>query len=80
VVFADADTTATFTHNLQVTTAELNAGFPIPIIYPGTNGTAALTCSVALTNSVAITITKANVAGSGGTFIVTVLRPHTLIR
>lgn len=80
VIGADTDTTTLVTHNWQLTTAQLANNWPV-VIGPTPNviGTAQCTIAVVLTNSVAITLNKGNVAGSAGTYIVTLLRPHSII-
>lgn len=80
VIGADTDTTALVTHNWQLTTAQLANNWPI-VIGPTPNvvGTAYCSIAVVLTNSVAITLNKGNVAGSAGTYLITLLRPHSII-
>lgn len=80
VVFADADTIATILHNWNLSTAELAAQFPLCIVNASTSGTAPLTFAVSWASSVALVLTKANVAGSGGTFDVAVLRPWSAMK
>jgi len=80
LVMADADTTALITHNFLLSTTELSNGFPLVSWYPTSTGTNPSTITCALTNSVAITLTKGTAAGSGGTFNVNILRPFSAIR
>ena len=84
VVFGDADTTATITHNWQVSAADLAAYFPTVSFVPNGSGTGGLvlaTIIAALTNSIAVTLTKASTAaGSAVTLVVTLTRPHSIVR
>lgn len=76
----DADTTGTLTHNWNLSTAELAALLPLIGWYMTGPGTAFPILSFALTNSIAVTVAKTSLVGTGGTFNVTLLRPNTLIR
>jgi hypothetical protein len=80
VGLADADTTALITHNFQLTATELSNGFPIWVAYATNSGTNPSTLTVALTNSVAITLTKGTAAGSATTLAFSILRPFSGIR
>lgn len=81
VVFADADTTALVTHNLNIGTTtpfQMNTAqlFPEVIVYWSATNTAFAGLSIALTSGNVITLTKANVqTGTGGTAVVTIRRP-----
>jgi hypothetical protein len=79
VAMADADTTATITHNWGLSTAQLADRFPVIIWNYVTAGTvpALLTFSRAAN---AVTVTKPNLANTGGTYEFTLLRPHTIIQ
>ena len=80
VVFADADTTATLTHNWGISAAQLAAFFPLIDYYAqnvGTTGTTLPQLTFALTDSNTVTITKTAATGSGGTFVVTLNRPYS---
>lgn len=79
---ADGDTSTPITHNWQLSSAELAKFYPVVSIRPGTGmaSTLSITTLVALTDSVSVTFTKPTTAGSAGTWIVTLIRPHTLIR
>lgn len=79
VVCTDADTTAVITHNWQTSTANLAFFFPIIQYYIGTAGTANPILSFALTNSLIVTMTKVSAAGSGGTYVVVLQRPMSMI-
>lgn len=79
VNMADADTTGTITHNWQLTTAQLANLWPLISVRGQDSGTGSPVLSFALTNSVAVTVTKQTNAGSGGTYVVTLLRPHSMI-
>jgi hypothetical protein len=75
VQFSDADTTATITHNLGLTTAQLNAGFPICTFNFSTAGTLAVNYSVTLAANTAIIAKASTSTGSGSTLEVSVMRP-----
>lgn len=77
VVTNDADTTAVFTHNWQLSTAQLNNLWPLVSYTLNAPGTAAPLLSFALTNSIAVTMTKNSLVGTGGTFTVVLLRPFS---
>lgn len=79
---ADADTTCTITHNFNLTAAEQTNLYP-NISYIANNDTtgtvATLFKFVVSTNTIAVT--KQNtVAGTQGTYLVTISRPNTIIR
>jgi hypothetical protein len=70
IQMADADTQAAFTHNWG-----LPASFPsyfLPIVITGLQAD--------VTNTNVVFINKVSSVGSGGTFVVHLLRPHSLIR
>jgi len=76
VFMADTDLSAVITHNFGLTAAELADLFPIPIV----NATAGATAFDGFTYSATantLTLTKPSAVGSGGTFNVAILRPHT---
>jgi len=77
---ADADTATLITHNFLMSTADLAFLFPTVVVRQSASGTAASTVIIALTNSVAITFTKATGAGNSGTWVVTITRPHSITR
>ena len=88
VQLLDGDTQALFTHNWGSSNGLLAASFPsflFPIIIceQVLQGNAVATLQVSLTFSVAntnvVVINKATGTGSGGTFIVALLRPHSFI-
>lgn len=79
VVLADADTTALLTHNFQVPTAQSLYLPKITQVVLGA-GTNMDTSTWALTNSVAVTLTKATTAGSARTFLVYIDRPNTIVQ
>ncbi len=79
VAMLDADTTGTITHNWQLSTAQLANLFPLLSYYVSSKGTALPIIQFVLTNSVSVTITKTTDAGGGGTYTVTLLRPHSII-
>jgi len=81
VNFADGDTVATVTHNWQLSAANLAKQYPFVQWYWQTAGTAVCTLQVALTNSVAVTVTKlSTAAGTGGTLCVVLQRPYSTIQ
>lgn len=80
LVAADADTTAAIVHNWKLSTAELNKYFPLVGYYVSGAGTANPIVSFALSDSSTVTMTKVSAAGSGGTYVVVLSRPHTLVR
>lgn len=79
VAMLDADTTATITHNWQLSVAQLANLFPLVSYYVSSKGTAMPILQVALTNSVSVTLTKTTDAGGGGTYTFALLRPHSII-
>lgn len=76
----DADTATLITHNWNLSTNELSLLQPDIIFYATTLGTALPLVSFALTNSVAITLTKTSLVGTGGTYNIVLYRPTTLSR
>lgn len=79
VVMVDADTTAVLTHNWNLSTAQLANLWPTIQYYAGVAGTVVPILSFALTNSVSVTMTKVSASGSNGTYVVILMRPHSLI-
>lgn len=77
MVLADADTTATITHNFQIPTAYSLFAPVVEQVSVGA-GTAGGTLIVALTNSVSVTFTKSTAAGSARTILVYLARPYSL--
>ena len=84
IQMADSDTQAAFTHNWGVP-----ASFPsyfLPIVITGLQAqanpasTLALALTTGVTNTNVVFINKVSSVGSGGTFVVHLLRPHSLIR
>lgn len=79
--FLDADTTAVINHNWQSPLADGSSLFPLIDYYENTLGTAgAPSLTWALTSSVAVTVTKAAGAGTGGTITVMLQRPFSMLR
>lgn len=80
LVCADADTTATITHNLNILIADQNLGFPRITAY--LNGAGTFPVSLAFTQGTnSITVAKpSTAAGSAGTWVVIIDRPHSFIR
>lgn len=80
VASADADVTATVTHNMQISAADLAAGFPLVSIIPTLSQALAALSSWSVTTIATNTVvlTKLATAGSGNAAAqlrVTVLRP-----
>lgn len=79
--WGDTDTTATITHNMGITAAQLAQLFPFVSVYAvALNGSPSAPppfVSTLATNS--ITITKSSVTNSGGTFNVYIFRPNTVM-
>jgi hypothetical protein len=72
----DTDTSAVITHNFGLDANELASRFPIVVMNPTAGGTVFPQFTIAkATNSV--TLTKASASGTGGSFDVFILRPHT---
>jgi len=80
VVFADADTTATITHNFGATTAQLNAGFPIVNFNFSTAGTLAVNYSVTVGANTVVIAKASTSAGSGSTLEVQIARPYSALQ
>lgn len=77
---AEADTTATLTHNWGIVANERNQYQPWISWYAKTSGTALpfLSFDVSATN--AVTVTKGAASGASGSFVVLLQRPNTLVR
>ena len=76
----DADTTCTITHNFALTAAEQTAFQPMISWVLGTGATTTVVPCIAFTVTTnTITVAKASVVGSQGTYIVTLNR-QTIIR
>lgn len=75
VNMADGDTSATITHNWQLSTTALARGLPLAQIYTVSGGTAIASLRLAITNSIAVTLSKDGGTGSGGTFRVILRKP-----
>jgi len=83
--WADADTTTLITHNFGLGTVVTNAFpttgqyMPEVILTPVSASTAPFSSqTVAWTNSVAITVGKGSIVGSGGTFVIYMRLPHSV--
>ncbi len=79
VSFADADTTATITHNMQLSAAALARLEPLVVIYQNTGGTPAPLLAVTLATNTIVLSKQSTTAGTGGTVTVQVQRPHSII-
>ena len=75
VAFGDADTTATVTHNLNLSAAQLALGFPIVSFNFSTAGTLAVNYSVTPAANTVVIAKASTAAGSGSTLQVSVARP-----
>jgi hypothetical protein len=84
VNFLDTDTQGTFIHNMGFAAGgtDISANFPLISITPASeNSTFASAIAVNYPSQPnSIVLSKPSLTGSGGTFNVTVMRPHTLIR
>jgi hypothetical protein len=76
VNFGDTDISAVVTHNFGLSANELADLFPIVIIDPTSGGTVFPQFTFTKATN-AVTMNKASTSGTGGTFDVTILRPHT---
>lgn len=78
----DADTQGVLTHNWQLSAAE--TGFYRPVIATKylVRETAGdfLTWALPASNANSLTFNKTSGSGTGGTFVVDLLRPHTIIQ
>lgn len=79
VIMADGDAAAVLTHNWGLSVAELADNFPLVTWNYVTPGAAATVLSVTRATNT-LTLTKAAGVGSGSTFEVTLMRPHTIVR
>lgn len=75
----DADTLATFTHNWGLTTVQNGLDRPWVINWNKNAGTAAPNLTFAL-NTNYVQVFKAAASGTGCTTVITLLRPHSIIR
>lgn len=85
VNWADSDTTSLVTHNFGLGTVVTNQFpttgqyMPEVILTPVSASTAPFSSqTIAWTNSVAITIGKGSIVGSGGTFVIYMRLPHSI--
>jgi hypothetical protein len=79
VIIGDTDTTTVVTHNWGLLASELADRFPIIVWNYVTPGTAPLLLSFSRATN-AVTVNKPSAVGSGATFEISLLRPHTIIR
>jgi len=79
VSMVDTSTTVAITHNFGLSLAQGSDQFPVAIPVVQTPGTAIPTLAITLTNSVAISLNKLSAAGSGGTYVVYIFRPNTMM-
>lgn len=76
LAMGDTDTTATFGHGFALSTSELAALFPvITVTQISSNGASSVGLSFSAQGANGFTITKPNLAGSGGAWNVYVARP-----
>jgi hypothetical protein len=79
-VFADADTVATITHNLNISAADIAKGYPRITPYLVAGGTFPVMLAFVQTFN-SITVNKPSTAvGSAGTWVIIIDRPHSFIR
>lgn len=76
VNFGDTDASAVVTHNFGLSANELADLFPAVIVDPTAGGTTFPQFTYTKATN-AVTINKASTSGTGGTFDVIILRPHT---
>lgn len=79
--WSDSETTALFTHNFQLSTAQLANLWPIIDINIDAASTTTVMpiLGIALTNSSVVTISKPTTVGTQGTLILVLLRPFSEI-
>jgi hypothetical protein len=77
VSFADSETTALISHNMQITAAQLAALQPYIQCYIATGPTVLPILSFALTSGNVVTVTKTSLEGSGGSLVVIIRRPYS---
>lgn len=80
ISMVDTSLSVTVKHNFGLTLAQGSNQFPLIVgPYVQTPGTAIPALAVALTDSNTITLSKLSAAGSGGMYVVAILRPNTAI-
>lgn len=84
IASADADTTATITHNQATSVADLALGYPLVTITPLLQAVALLSgwaVTAFATNTITLTKSTATGSGNAGAQIrVAVAKPHSLVR
>ena len=80
VVFGDADTTATITHNFGLSAAQLALGFPIVSFNLSTTGTLAVNYSVTPASNTVVIAKASTATGSGSTLQVSIARPFSAVQ
>ena len=78
ISFLDADTTVTVTHNWNFDTTALARGLPLIGSVVSAAGTAPALVAVASAANTVV-FAKAAGAGTGGTFLVSLQRPHSIL-
>jgi len=73
----DTDTTATFVHGFGLSIAELNALFPMVVVYQQATNGSAVGLSFTSQSFNSFTITKASLTSSGGTWVIQAYRPYS---
>jgi hypothetical protein len=79
VTYAEADTTATVTHNWGMTAAEAQQYQPWVSIYTVTSGTAVPLFSINVANTNAVVVDKTAANGTSGSFCVILQRPNSIV-
>jgi hypothetical protein len=79
VLFGDSDTTATITHNMQVSAAALLRLQPWVQHYWNTSGSALASLIFTLATNTIVITKQGTSAGSGGTATFVVQRPHSIL-
>lgn len=79
VSMGDTDTTGVITHNWGLSAAQNTALQPWLSVWLQTPGTLVPILSFALSTNT-VSITKVSATGSGGTYVVTLQRPNTIVQ
>jgi hypothetical protein len=79
VGMADADTSATITHNWGKSTNDVTLLYPWVSLYAQVSGTIFPQLAVDVSNTNAVVITKTTGVGSAGTYVVRLERPHSIV-
>lgn len=80
VGLADADTTATITHNWGLSSNAASLFQPWVTVYASTSGTIYPQLAFSVANTNAVVVSKTTGVGSAGTYIVTLQRPNSIVQ